>query len=474
MGTSTLRAGAAQRVITPRIGLHLVGWGIRAAGDSLARYVHDDLYVKALVLQRDGRAGALIAADLVGVDAVSAERIRQGVAAQCELDPHSILICATHSHSGPAICPVAAAVHTADQPTVRADGTMQGSYGQAPAAVVSEAYYVGEADAAWKDYFVAQAVESVLDAWRARREAEVAFGEAEVQGIASSRRVLLSDGSWADPRKIQQPLAQVVSRTQIDPLVRVLLIRDTDSKALLAAAINYGSHPWVFSASAFSAEIPGAAAETLAARWRSPDAAPPIVLYTSGPAGDVTAIWNIDIKNVWSSWPGESPADSLVRRERAFDLELQRLSRRLVDGVEAAVARVKRWDAQPTIRTGRHEFALPLKPGYRRPAEVVLANWQLSAPDGQHLTEAHLLQVGDSAILAVPGELFVSLGRRLRALSPFSHLQIATLANDFGPFNYLAEVADYELGGYEVVLTPAAPEAGDVLVRQAATLFSAG
>src|SRR5713101_1900625 len=101
MGTSSLRAGAAQRVITPRLGISLVGWSMRAAGDSLARYVHDDLYVKALVLQRDGRAGALIAADLVGVDAVSAERIRQGVCAQCELDPHSILICATHTHSGP-------------------------------------------------------------------------------------------------------------------------------------------------------------------------------------------------------------------------------------------------------------------------------------------------------------------------------------------------------------------------------------
>jgi hypothetical protein len=163
--------------------------------------------------------------------------------------------------------------------------------------------------------------------------------------------------------------------------------------------------------------------------------------------------------------------ESLARREQAFDRELRRLSQRLVEGVEAAVGRIEHWDAQPTIRVGRREYALPLKPGYHRRPEVVLAHWQSSAPEGQHLTEAHLLRVGDSAILAVPGELFVSLGQRLRALSPFAHLQIATLANDFGPFNYLAEAPDYELGGYELLLTPAAPEAGDVLVRQASSLF---
>jgi len=350
---------------------------------------------------------------------------------------------------------------------------MHTSYGTGPAQVTPEAYYLGLADPEWKEHFVAQSIAATLEAWHTRRAAEVGYGEAEVQGVGSSRRVLLSDGTWADPRRVQPPQAEVVSRTQIDPLVRVLLVRDSSSQVILAAVVNYGSHPWIFNASAVSAEMPGVAYTTLGARWSAPEAAPPVILCPSGPAGDVTAIWNIDIENVWTTRPGESPADSLARREQAFDHELQRLGGRLVAGVEAAVAGIERWDAQPAIRTGRREFALPLKPGYHRPPEVIVAGWQLAAPDGQHLTEAQLLQVGDSAILAVPGELFVSLGRQLQSLSPYRHLLIATIANDYGPFSYLAEAADYKLGGYELILTPAAPEAGEELVRQSALLFNA-
>ena len=73
-----LLAGAASRVITPEAGKPLVGWHHRAAGDSLSRAVRDDLYVKALVLQRGAKAWAVIAADLVGVDPVATERIRAG------------------------------------------------------------------------------------------------------------------------------------------------------------------------------------------------------------------------------------------------------------------------------------------------------------------------------------------------------------------------------------------------------------
>ena len=61
----TLRAGAAQRIITPPVGVPMVGWHFRAAGDSISRYVHDDLYVKALVLQQGDGAWALLATDLV-------------------------------------------------------------------------------------------------------------------------------------------------------------------------------------------------------------------------------------------------------------------------------------------------------------------------------------------------------------------------------------------------------------------------
>jgi len=473
MSQQILRAGAAQRIITPPVGVSMAGWHFRAAGDRMARYVHDELYAKALVLECGKGAWALLATDLVGVDAVATARIRHEVAQRTDLPPEAILVCATHCHSGPVVCPVASAMVLDEHHAVRADGTIPVSYGQTSSTVSSTAYYVGETDLAWKERFVTQAVEAAVEAWRLRRPAAVAFGQSEVEGVASSRRVLLSDGSWGDPRRDLPPGVSVISRTEVDPLVRVLLLREQETKAPLAAVINYGSHPWVFSTSGISAEIAGATAEAVAAAWGSPEAALPVVLYTTGPEGDVTLIWNIDIEQVWKTQPGESTEESLRRRERGFDKELARLSKRLAEGVMTAIAGVDRWDTLPEVKTCRQEVALPLKSGYQRPAEVQVAEWQKAAPASHHLTEVQVLQVGEVAILGLPGEPFVSLGKAIRARSPFSRLLIVALANDFGTLSYIGDREAYGLGGYELTHTPLAAGAGEKLVDQAVALLNA-
>jgi len=476
MSEQTLRAGAAQRIITPPVGVPLAGWGEnRATGDNVARHVHDDLYVKALVLQRNDRAWALLANDLPGVDAAATARIRQGIARQTDLPPEAILVCATHCHCGPVVCPVASAYSPEERErfSVRGDGTAPASYGDV-STVSSGANYVGETDLAWKEWFVTQAIEAAVEAWHALRPAEMAFGQAEVEGVASSRRMFLADGTWGDPRRDPTPQAHVVSRTEIDPLVRVLLLREQKTKAPLAAVINYGSHPWIFCGSGISAEIAGATASAVAEVWGGAGTEAPVVLYTTGPEGDVSLIWNIDIEQVWKTRPGESPEESLARRELGFDRELTRLSRRLTEKVMTAIADADRWEARPQVRARRQEIALPLKPGYRRPVEVLVADWQEAATESQHLTEVQVLQVGEAAILGLPGEPFTSLGKAIRARSPFRHLLIAALANDFGPLSYIGDRAAYELGGYELTFTPIASSGGEVLVEEAVKLLDSG
>jgi hypothetical protein len=469
-----LQAGAGRRVITPPVGVAMAGWDFRAAGDNVARFVRDDLYVKALTVRRGDKAWALITADLVGVDAVATARIRRGVAQQTELLPETVLVCATHCHSGPAVCPVARAASpdVFSSTVVRADGKVGKAYGK-ESKVTPTAYYVGETDLIWKEQFITNAIEATVEAWQSQRPAEVAFGQTEVEGVASSRRVLLSDGTWADPRQEADPEAEIVSRTAIDPLVRVVLLRERETKAPLAAVINYGSHPWIFSGAGFSAEMAGATADRVAAAWAGSEAEPPVVLYTSGPEGDVTLIWNVDVEHIWETRPGETPEESLARRERGFDTELDRLSGRLAEGVMAAISGAGRWEPKPELDARRQEVALPLKSGYRRPAEVLVAEWQQAAPETHHLTEVQVLQVGEGALVGLPGEPFVSLGDAIRAGSPFRHLLIAALANDFGAISYIGDRAAYELGGYELTHTAVAAGAGEILVEQAVGLLNA-
>lgn len=471
METDTLRAGAAQRVITPPVGTPLVGYASRAAGDLAARYVHDDLWVKALVMRAGAHSWAVLSADLIGLDAVAVARIRALTASRTGLRPDSILACATHTHAGPPVCAVAGAVGPADLNAVRSDGSVTASYGQAPLGLRPTAYYAELVDEAWRDRLVEQASAALVEAWETARDAEVSFGLAEVEGVASSRRVRLSDGTWADPRREWPASVTVASRTEIDPLVRVLAVRERGAGTPLAVVVNYATHPWIFNTSGISAELAGAVAGRVAAAWRGPGGEAPVVLYTTGPQGDVTLIWNIAIDKVWRSRPNESLEASLPRREQGFDEELARLGDRLAGRVLAALANLQPWQSGLVPLAWRREAALPLKAGYRPPPELRLADWQRAAPAGHHLTELQVLRLGPWALLALPGEPFTALGRQIRALAPYQGLMMAAIANDYGPVSYMAERADFELGGYELIVTPAAAETGERLVAEALALL---
>lgn len=472
MGKPVLYAGAAQRVITPPVGVSMSGWNPRASGDIRSRYVHDDLYAKALVLRNGNRAWALVAVDLSGVDAVATEQIRQGAAKRTGLEPGAIMVCATHTHSGPAFCPVATAYSPEDMArlTIRGDGSAPAAMGEVT-TVSSSASWVGETDLAWKAWFVAQTVDAVDEAHGALRPASVGFGQARIDGVASSRRVLMSDGSWGDPRRDPVEGVRTVSRTSIDPLVRVFAVREQGTEAPLAAVINYGTHPWVFCGSGISAEIAGAAADRISEAWARDPATPPVILYTSGPEGDVTPIWNIDIDAVWRTRPYEDAEASLARREREFGRELARLGGSVADGAMTAIRGITDRDETPAVWARRSEVALPLKDGYRHVDDVLLAGWQRTAPEFHHQTEVQALGIGNGVFLGLPGEPFVSLGTAIRARCGSRPLMIAALANEFGAVSYVAEREAFKQGGYETAFTPVGPGGGEALVDGAVALL---
>jgi hypothetical protein len=93
--------------------------------------------------------------------------------------------------------------------------------------------------------------------------------------------------------------------------------------------------------------------------------------------------------------------------------------------------------------------------------------------------EVQALKIGPLAVVALPGEIFSSLGRAIKAGSPFGapRTLVAGWAND--NVGYVPDAAAYPLGGYEVDLAsryygyPAgwAPGAGQGLVAAAARLL---
>jgi hypothetical protein len=91
--------------------------------------------------------------------------------------------------------------------------------------------------------------------------------------------------------------------------------------------------------------------------------------------------------------------------------------------------------------------------------------------EGQPLTaELQAVAVGPVALVAIPGELFVELGRDIQRQSPLAYTFIVTLAND--GIGYIPMRAAYEQGSYEPTSTRLAPGAGELMVEKALELLA--
>ena len=97
--------------ITPPVGAPILG---NYREDYASRGVHTPLYSRTLVLRRDGDTLAIISNDLGVITEELAEEVRREISDQCDLDPRHIMVTSTHTHSGPAIWPIAGEANPAE------------------------------------------------------------------------------------------------------------------------------------------------------------------------------------------------------------------------------------------------------------------------------------------------------------------------------------------------------------------------
>ena len=79
------------------------------------------------------------------------------------------------------------------------------------------------------------------------------------------------------------------------------------------------------------------------------------------------------------------------------------------------------------------------------------------------------IRIGDIALLSVPDEPFVEIGRQIAAASPFRHTLFSGYSN--GSFGYLPVRSAFAEGGYEVWASLYSPDAADQVVEAAAQML---
>lgn len=424
--TSTqLSAGWASREFTPPPGTALGGYGARVGRSGAA---HDPLLCQALAIGSADRPFVLLVADVVAVGSAEVHAVRTAVRAATAVA--EVWVCATHTHSGPD-------VDAADAAALAA-----------------------------REALLAAATSAARAAIGAMAPAYVGYAHGMVAGIGSRRN------TGGD--------AVAIAGAATLPLDVIALRREAGSMAPDAVLAVLPCHATVLGADNLSpsADLPGAFRSHLCA---GAVGAPTWAALAQGAAGDVST--------------------RRTRRAQTFE-EASRLGGLLADAArDLALGAAPLASAE--VRLGRRTLALapkasePMENLERRRAQaeaalarahsagdpVAVRQWETARQGAEAersrprqlgrlglAAELAVAALGELAIVAVPGELYLELGERLR-LTAGPKTIVLGYAN--GYVGYLPPTAAFGSDDYEPRIALVAPGEAERLVGEAARLVRA-
>jgi hypothetical protein len=434
---TALRYAATTVDVTPPTKVPLGGYAAR--GQQSAAGVHDRLTAGLLWLsgERDDSASVCwVALDAFGLDSDTAARIRTTVADHIGLDHDAVLVCSSHTHSGPA---------TWFRP-------LRGQ----PSAM----------DDAAVDRLIKDISRGARRLPAIRTTVTVGWNTVPNAGVGANRY---------DPAGPH------------DASTGVLTLRDAEN-AVVAVLFDYACHPTVLGHANlhYSADYPAATRRVLRAALQETEGVetPPVVAFLQGAAGDASTRFTRrgstfpeadrqgailagallgGVLNADAAPLGD--ANPMVLRSTCTvptrPMPTAAMVRKTLAAAEQAWAALDPGDGPetPEIRLARTRcegaLALSALRESSLPAELVLP--------------ISVVSMGDVAWAHLPVEPFTCFGDHIRAASPFPHTR--TIGYTDGYFGYLADDRAHRDGRYEALSSVFGPEAGQLVVSEVVALL---
>jgi hypothetical protein len=386
--------------------------------------VHDDLRAKAIVLDDGNTVMALVACDLSSVPADVVLDARRRVKERWDIPVENILISAIHTHTGPVLT------------------------------------------AEYKKEVGQRIADSVTTAMGRRQAARVSVAVTEEPTLPHYRRYLMKDGTIrTNPGFLNPDVVQPVG--EIDPRVSLIFIED-QTGAPIATWVNYAMHLDTVGGTWISADYAYPLAQTLG-RIKGPDM---LTVFTIGAAGNINH-WDVG---------REGPQRGFQEAKRLGDVVASAVLKgytqlRPVENIPLKTA-AERIDLKTQavtaeqVEAARKVLAQPPPPGVDFTLDRVEAGkvMNIDSRRGAPIqTEVQVLRIGSVAFVAVPGELFVELGKEIKRQSPFPNTFVIELAND--SIGYIPTREAFRQGSYEPTSSALAPGEGERVVEIALRLL---
>jgi hypothetical protein len=409
--------GAARAAEPLKVGVFAVDAsppvGSPLAYDQTKGVVHP-LSCRGVVVIGDGQPVVLCAVDWIGIANDGQVEFRQALAQAAGTDSNRVVVHTLHQHDAP-LC---------DFSTDR----MLAQHG-----INREI-----SDAGFARDVIARASAAVRVATKeARPVTHIGLGEAEVDKVASNRRVLGPDGKVQHVRytACKDPEVRAKPVGTIDPLLKMISL--WDGAEPIVALTYYATHPQSYYRTGLAnPDFPGIARDQRQAATNVPH------VHFNGAGGNIGA----------GKWNDGSPENRQILADRVANGMAKAWTATVKTPITAADMK---WESVPvTLPPASHLDVAKLeavvndtlKPARERAAAAEELIWLRRCIAGDAIDVA-CLHLGKARVLHMPGELFVEYQLAAQKLRPDLFVAMAAYG-DYAP-GYIGTEVAYPQGGYE-------------------------
>ncbi|MGH2622102.1 MAG: neutral/alkaline non-lysosomal ceramidase N-terminal domain-containing protein [Sphingobacterium sp.] len=427
------RAGASKSNITPLLGGGIVGnFGIPPE----AKYIHDELYARSLVLDDGTTKLVFIICDNIGLPQELCDQAKQHIHRRTNIPIEQILISSTHTHSAT---------------SAEGEGKLRRSWNK---------------DKKLDDYqqFIALRIADAVElAIYNMVPAKIGWGSVEIPEHVFNRRWRMKDSVMnpfgrKDLVKFNPGIGNkeiVEPAGPVDPEASFIVVK-TLQEETIALLANYSLH-YVGGVpnNHISADYYGVFAERIRELLQKPDQEIPMIgIMSNGTSGDIN---NINVKAPKVNDPPynkmQKVANDIAQKIYLAQQEITFHSWVKLQSAQSKLQLQIRKPNQEELIWAKKIINLPLDsspinhPLERTYAERVL---QLSEewPD-QISIVLQTFKIGDLQIAAIPFETFAQTGLALKSKNTNKTF---TISFGNGSYGYLPTPEQHELGGYETWL----------------------
>jgi neutral ceramidase len=425
--------------------------------------IRDTLYAKALVFRQGDQQGALLICNVIGIPRSLSQHVRQQVAKETGIPFQNISIAATHTHTGPSF----------NEP-------LQAYMEHEAAGKLSP-----EDQKGYIAFLIQGMTEAIAAANKNVQEAVMKSGVGHALSISFNRRYLMTDGRVImNPGRMNPDV--VCPAGPIDPDVHFVLFRSADQADYRASLSVFASH-YARGIDEFSADYPSYLEQNLKATFGEQL----VSVFGTGTCGNINTIdvsRNTDApegtpdSTEWVSIVGKKITDAILealpdreQRNPDFAVASKVLHLPLQDYTEEELAWAMRGRDDTTQLYPERAWVNNFRRGKILSLSKIRQREAIAPPvSGEPWTlpvEIHVFRLDEqTAIVTLPGEIFVEHGLAIKKHSPFTNTMIIELAN--ASVGYIPTRLAFSQGDYEAINSRLAPGSGEKMVEETIVLLN--